>query len=145
MQASACRHSTGTGQFSRFPPSTPPPVHCYVVLCYHSITIRQGRSPAGLSLQTRLAKPGPAASWLGVRTGHPVGGLRHRGTCISRRAFPTITGWRQAWTSVLVLATQVTWFVASGTRWCLHSWELGNVTQARGILLPLPPSCCQTS
>ena len=78
-----------------FQTSLPPLPLCIAVLCYAiisslSITIRQGQSPAGWSLQTRLAKPGPAASWLGVHTGHPVGGLRLRGTCTSRRAFPTI-------------------------------------------------------
>ena len=74
-------------------------------------------------------------------TGHPVGGLHHPGTCHSRRAFQTILayiGLAAKPGPASLLATLATWLVVSSTSWCHHSWGLWNVTQAHGILLPLP-------
>eukprot|EP00731_Ephydatia_muelleri_P022003 Em0014g594a len=53
--------------------------------------------------------------------------------------FPNYTGLAAKTGPASLLATLATWLVVSGTSWCHHSWGLGNVTQARGILLPLPP------
>ena len=89
-----------------------------------------------------LVPTNPASqAWTSVLawyTGHPVGGLRHPGTCLSRRAFPTILALQPSLDQRPCLPILATWLVVSGTSWCHHSWGLGNATQARGILLPLP-------
>ena len=72
--------------------SLPPLPLCIAVLYFaivYSFQLQSGRvEPYGL-VPTNLA----SQAWTSVLawyTGHPVGGQRHPGTCLSRRAFPTI-------------------------------------------------------
>ena len=72
--------------------SLPPLPLCIAVLYYaivYSFQLQSGRAePYGL-VPSNLA----SQAWTSVLawyTDHPVGGLRHPGTCLSRRAFPTI-------------------------------------------------------
>ena len=131
------------------------PLHCYHT-CTCTILNILSRLGAGGHLIGALtwAEPyglvptNPASqAWTSVLawyTGHPVGGLRHPGTCLSRRAFPTILALQPSldqrpclphWPPGLWLAALAGATTAGG-------W--GTLHRLVGYSCPCP-SCCQTS
>ena len=139
-------HAAGQQRW-RASPFPPFPPLVFVLCCtMHFLVIfnysKAGRSPAGLSLQSWLAKPGPA-SWLWY-TGHTVGDQRHPGACLAGGLS------QRSWIAKPGPASWL-WYtghpiVVSGTSWCHHCqgvWVQGF--RLVGYSCPLPPFAANQS